>query len=124
MQITSVDTTMPVQPAERAASAAPAAATGTTTTAASMSVVHLLNPRPAIDPGLGIVVSEYFNREGQETDQYPTAKALDHYRIYGLPGAAAQSGQDAVSSGETGCSISRFAVPTRAARMAAGASPA
>lgn len=92
MQITSVDTTMPVQPAERAASAAPAA-TGAATTAASMSVVHLLNPRPAIDPGLGIVVSEYFNKEGQETDQYPTAQALDHYRIYGLPGSAAQAAQ-------------------------------
>ena len=45
---------------------------------------RLLNPSPTIDPALGIVVTEYFNRAGQMTEQYPTVKMVDSYRIYGL----------------------------------------
>ena len=48
--------------------------------------VRLLNPQPVIDPALGIVVTEYFNRSGEMTDQYPSARAIDSYRIYGLHG--------------------------------------
>jgi hypothetical protein len=45
---------------------------------------RLLNPQPVIDPALGIVVTEYFNQAGAMTEQYPTAKAVETYRIYGL----------------------------------------
>ncbi len=48
--------------------------------------VRLLNPQPVIDPALGIVVTEYFSRSGQMTEQFPTARAIDTYRIYGLHG--------------------------------------
>lgn len=47
---------------------------------------RLLNPQPTIDPALGIVVTEYFNKSGELTVQYPSAKAIDSYRIYGLHG--------------------------------------
>ena len=50
--------------------------------------VRLLNPQPVIDPALGIVVTEYYSRAGQMTEQFPTARALDTYRIYGLHGSA------------------------------------
>ena len=49
--------------------------------------VRLLNPQPVIDPALGIVVTEYFNRAGDLTNQYPTEKALENYRIYGEGGS-------------------------------------
>lgn len=45
---------------------------------------RLLNPQPVIDPALGIVVTEYFNQAGQMTAQYPSAKIVDSYRIYGM----------------------------------------
>lgn len=45
---------------------------------------RLLNPQPTIDPALGIVVTEYFNQSGELTAQYPSARAVDSYRIYGL----------------------------------------
>ena len=48
--------------------------------------VRLLNPQPVIDPALGIVVTEHFNRSGKMTDQYPSAQAIESYRIYGLHG--------------------------------------
>ncbi len=48
--------------------------------------VRLLNPQPVIDPALGIVVTEYFNRSGEMTEQYPSVRAIDSYRIYGLHG--------------------------------------
>ena len=53
--------------------------------------VRLLNPQPVIDPALGIVVTEYFNRSGQMTDQHPSARAIDTYRTYGLHGSADDS---------------------------------
>ena len=56
----------------------------TVSAAAQQVPVRLLNPQPVIDPALGIVVTEYFNRSGQMTDQYPSASAIDTYRIYGL----------------------------------------
>ncbi|WP_419729026.1 hypothetical protein [Lichenicola sp.] len=49
---------------------------------------RLLNPQPVIDPALGIVVTEYFNQAGQMTAQYPSAKVVDSYRIYGMSGSA------------------------------------
>lgn len=52
---------------------------------------RLLNPQPTIDPALGIVVTEYFNRSGELTVQYPSAKAIDSYRIYGLHGPDADA---------------------------------
>ncbi len=61
--------------------------------------VRLLNPQPVIDPALGIVVTEYFSRSGQMTDQYPSARAIDTYRIYGLHGDAEEPAPDADTSG-------------------------
>lgn len=48
------------------------------------AATRLLNPQPTIDPALGIVVTEYFNQSGELTAQYPSARAVDSYRIYGL----------------------------------------
>ncbi len=55
--------------------------------AAQQAPVRLLNPQPVIDPALGIVVTEYFSRSGQMTEQYPSVRAIDTYRIYGLHGS-------------------------------------
>ncbi len=60
---------------------------------------RLLNPQPVIDPALGIVVTEYFNRSGQMTDQYPSARALDTYRIYGLHGDTGEPAPGADTGG-------------------------
>ncbi len=60
---------------------------------------RLLNPQPVIDPALGIVVTEYFNRSGQMTDQYPSVRAIDTYRIYELHGGTGEPAPDADSSG-------------------------
>ncbi len=57
-----------------------------TPAAAVAPPVRLLNPQPVIDPALGIVVTEYFNRSGEMTRQCPSARAIDTYRIYGLHG--------------------------------------
>ena len=46
---------------------------------------RLLNPAPVLDPALGIVVTEFFNRAGDLTDQYPTRRMLEGYRIHDLP---------------------------------------
>ncbi len=77
MRITPVAGVAPAVPVERVA-AAPVAA--------PQVPARLLNPQPVIDPALGIVVTEYFNQSGQMTDQYPSARAIDTYRIYGLHG--------------------------------------
>ena len=45
---------------------------------------RVLNPNLHLDPGLGIVVTEYFNSLGEETQQFPTAKAIQRYQIFGL----------------------------------------
>ena len=82
MQITATSAVSAIRPADDA----PARTTeGTTTTSAPP--VRLLNPQPVIDPALGIVVTEYFNRAGDLTSQYPTERMLDSYRIYGEPDA-------------------------------------
>ncbi len=57
--------------------------------------VRLLNPQPVIDPALGIVVTEYFDQSGQMTDQHPSVRAIDTYRIYGLRGSADGPSQEA-----------------------------
>ncbi|MGI4745766.1 MAG: hypothetical protein ACRYGI_08860 [Janthinobacterium lividum] len=64
--------------------------------AGSVPTTRLLNPQPTIDPALGIVVTEYFNQSGELTAQYPSAKAVDSYRIYGLhdPDSASLPVQD------------------------------
>lgn len=63
--------------------------------AVQQAPVRLLNPQPVIDPALGIVVTEYFSRSGQMTDQYPSARAIDTYRIYGLHGNADEAAPEA-----------------------------
>lgn len=45
---------------------------------------RLLNPQPSIDLAPGIVVTDYFYQSDDLTAQYPSAKAIDRYRIYGL----------------------------------------
>ena len=77
MRIVPVADVSPIQ-------AATPAAVPETQAPVSRIPVRLLNPQPVIDPALGIVVTEYFNKAGQMTEQYPTAKAVETYRIYGL----------------------------------------
>ncbi len=98
MQITATSAVQAVQPAGRAAEDAPATGSGAAPAAgngaapaATGAPVRLLNPQPVIDPALGIVVTEYFNRAGDLTSQYPTEKALDNYRIHGLDGGTASA---------------------------------
>ncbi len=81
MQITPTSAVPAIQPIPRATGTA-ADAVPTTPTAP----VRLLNPQPVIDPALGIVVTEYFNRAGNLTSQYPTERALENYRVHGLDG--------------------------------------
>ena len=82
-------------PAEQASSANDSAAADASATTGAVSTTkpggRLLNPQPVIDPALGIVVTEYFNQAGQMTAQYPSAKVVDSYRIYGLHGPATTS---------------------------------
>ncbi len=91
MQITPTSAVPAIQPTPRPTEIA---ADATPTTPAAP--VRLLNPQPVIDPALGIVVTEYFNRAGDLTNQYPTERALENYRVHGLDGttgdAASQSG--------------------------------
>ena len=61
--------------------------------------VRLLNPQPVIDPALGIVVTEYFNRSGEMTEQYPSARAIDTYRIHGLHGVQDEPAAGSDSAG-------------------------
>lgn len=93
MQITPITEVPSVQPIGRtdtdAASTGSGTAASTATqiqaaTTASTLPARLLNPQPVINPALGIVVTEYFNQAGQMTNQYPTEKMIDSYRIYGL----------------------------------------
>ena len=82
MQIAQV-TPPPVRAAPPAAAvAAPdasLAAAGSNTTAP-----RVLNPDMHLDPSLGIVVTEYFNSHGDETQQFPTEKAIQRYQVFGL----------------------------------------
>ena len=85
MQITATSAVQAVQPVETAAEDTTSAGNGAVQATPS-APVRLLNPQPVIDPALGIVVTEYFNRAGDLTSQYPTEKVLDNYRIHGLDG--------------------------------------
>ena len=78
MQITAPSAVQAVRPADDARARVPKQPA-----AAPAAPVRLLNPQPVIDPALGIVVTEYFNRAGDLTSQYPTERVLDSYRIYG-----------------------------------------
>ena len=44
----------------------------------------ILNPASHIDPSLGIVVVETYNKSGDVTEQYPTAHMLQQYSLYGM----------------------------------------
>ncbi len=66
--------------------------------------VRLLNPQPVIGPALGSVVTEYFSRSGQMMEQFPTARALDTYRIYGLQGGPDEPEPKAGTGTDTGTS--------------------
>ena len=79
---------MRITPVAAATSPAVPDSVATVPAAVPQVPVRLLNPQPVIDPALGIVVTEYFSRSGQMTEQFPTARALDTYRIYGLHGGA------------------------------------
>ena len=83
MQITATSSVQAVRPAEPGTDEAPPAG-GAAAPATPGAPVRLLNPQPVIDPALGIVVTEYFNRAGDLTNQYPTERALQNYRIHGL----------------------------------------
>ncbi len=83
MQITPTGAVPAIQPTARPTEPAADAAPATPT-----APVRLLNPQPVIDPALGIVVTEYFNRAGDLTSQYPTERALENYRVHGLDGTA------------------------------------
>ena len=82
MQITATGAVQAVQPAAEAPTR-----TAERPVAAPAAPVRLLNPQPVIDPALGIVVTEYFNRAGDLTSQYPTERVLENYRIYGKDGS-------------------------------------
>ena len=77
---------MRITPVAAVAAPVPAGAAATAKDPAPAVPVRLLNPQPVIDPALGIVVTEYFNRSGEMTDQHPSTRAIDSYRIYGLHG--------------------------------------
>lgn len=49
--------------------------------AASLPVV---NPASHIDPALGIVVVEHYDRKGEVAAQYPTAHMLHQYSLFGF----------------------------------------
>jgi len=54
----------------------------------------LPNPRVTVDPTLNRVILEYFNSNGVLTNQFPSQKQLDAYRLAeasGTPGAAGVS---------------------------------
>ena len=88
---------MRITPVAAVAAPIPAGAVAVVKDPALAAPVRLLNPQPVIDPALGIVVTEYFNRSGEMTDQYPSARAIDSYRIYGLHGV-----QDEPPAGDDG----------------------
>ncbi|MBO1360989.1 hypothetical protein J2D73_14465 [Acetobacter sacchari] len=44
----------------------------------------LFNPASHIDPALGIVVVETYGTNGVVEDQYPTARMMEQYSLYGL----------------------------------------
>ncbi|WP_428376416.1 hypothetical protein [Lichenicoccus sp.] len=46
-----------------------------------------LNPDLHLDPSLGIVVTEYFNAVGKETQQFPAVQAIQRYQLFGLNAA-------------------------------------
>ena len=92
MQINATTAATQADPTSGRTTTVPMAADATVTPAASSQPARLLNPQPTIDPALGIVVTEYFNHAGEMTNQYPTARALDSYRIHGLPGSNASTG--------------------------------
>ena len=95
MQINPVPAVSAVQP-----TAEPSLAPGPADPpAAKPGSVRLLNPQPVIDPALGIVITEYFNKAGRMTEQYPSAKAIDSYRMHESGTGTAVSGRD-VSSGQ------------------------
>ncbi len=73
----------PVRPISPAvATAVPTASP--TVAATSATTPRVLNPNMHLDPGLGIVVTEYFNALGDETQQFPTEKAIQRYQLFGL----------------------------------------
>ena len=88
---------MRITPVAAVAAPIPAGAAAAAKDPGPAAPVRLLNPQPVIDPALGIVVTEYFNRSGEMTDQYPSARAIDSYRIYGLHGV-----QDEPEAGNNG----------------------
>ncbi len=62
---------------DASAGAAPAAAANPAATP------HLLNPDFHLDPGLNIVVLQFFNTNGDLTQSIPSQKQLDAYRADG-----------------------------------------
>ncbi|NPD68156.1 hypothetical protein HN018_12360 [Lichenicola cladoniae] len=97
MQINPVGAAAPIDVAPgRGKTCADEAAASSPTGAGRVPATRLLNPQPTIDPALGIVVTEYFNQSGELTAQYPSARAVDSYRIYGLhdPDAASSPVHD------------------------------
>jgi len=85
MQINPISVVAPIDVASSHGGSQPSVpATSVPGESARAPTTRLLNPQPTIDPALGIVVTEYFNQAGELTAQYPSAKAVDSYRIYGL----------------------------------------
>nr|WP_321986258.1 hypothetical protein [uncultured Lichenicoccus sp.] len=97
MQITPIQS----QPVRAASSAGPQAAAPLSAAkadavpviaAGTLTPQRVLNPDMHLDPSLGIVVTEYFNQHGDETQQFPTEKAIERYQQFGMAGPGAASG--------------------------------
>ena len=82
MQVASINPP-PVRPSPPSATAATDVSTAVTVS--NTSAPRVLNPDMHLDPGLGIVVTEYFNSHGDLTQQFPTEKAIQRYQVFGLP---------------------------------------
>ncbi|WP_171033994.1 hypothetical protein [Lichenicoccus roseus] len=85
MQIASI-----ASPPVRAASS-PAAPAVAEAAPAIATAPRVLNPDLHLDPSLGIVVTEYFNQHGDETQQFPTHKAIERYQMFGMTKTSAGS---------------------------------
>ena len=75
----------PIQPVTRAAPSLPSFNEPSSQVAPAVqqapSKAPLLNPDPVIDAGLGIVVMQYFNRDGVVTSTTPSPRQLGSYRM-------------------------------------------